>query len=439
MPPKATTDDLELFTTILPPRIRVALAKADGKNQLVEVILDLGRLPAIRSNGQEVQLGRTVVSPDDISYVTDRIGEFGGDNRAGIERTLHRISALRNRSSDVIGLTCRVGRAVFGTAEIIRDLIESGKSILILGRPGVGKTTILRETARILSDDLHKRVVIVDTSNEIAGDGDIPHPAIGSARRMQVAHPSEQHQVMIEAVENHMPEVIVIDEMGTIEESQAARTIAERGVQLIATAHGNTLENLIQNPTLNDLVGGIQSVTLGDEEAKKRGTQKSVLERRAPPTFDIVVEILERDRLSIHLDVSSAVDILLRGTEPAWEKRQRTADGTIVKETSTPKLQIRDDSDLWLDKPAAPPVRTYSIFPLGVSRKHILAISQKLGLSIQIAPRVQDADMVFAQKKDYRKRGPSIRQAESDGIPLYVIKDNIPELIESFQVSLIED
>ena len=199
------------------------------------------------------------ITEADIAHVVDHIGTFGDDNRAGIERTLHRISAIRNRTGKIVGLTCRIGRAVYGTIEIIDDFVESGRSILIMGRPGIGKTTMLREAARVLADDLGKRVVVVDTSNEIAGDGDIPHPAIGKARRMQVRTPSLQHEVMIEAVENHMPQVIVIDEIGTELEAQAARTIAERGVQLIGTAHGNNLDNLMLNPTLSDLIGGIQS------------------------------------------------------------------------------------------------------------------------------------------------------------------------------------
>ena len=247
----------------------------------------------------------------EIDYVAERIGKFDTDNRAGLERTLHRISAIRNRRGDVVGLTCRVGRAVYGTTDIIKDLIESGKSLLILGRPGVGKTTMLREAARILAETT--RVVIVDTSNEIGGDGDVPHPAVGRARRMQVAKPSLQHEVMIEAVENHNPEVIVIDEIGRELEATAARTIAERGVQLIGTAHGNTLENLLLNPTLSDLVGGIEFVTLSDEEARRRGTQKTVLERRSPPTFDVLIEIQTRDQIAVHTDVVEAVDTLLRG------------------------------------------------------------------------------------------------------------------------------
>ncbi|MDD5038748.1 MAG: AAA family ATPase, partial [Dehalococcoidales bacterium] len=296
---KVISDDLDALLDIFPPHIRQMLGQQEDIIQLVEVVLDLGRPPKARFPNGEVVLDSREVSQEDIEYVVSRIGNFGDDNRAGIERTLHRISAIRNRQGCIIGLTCRVGRAVFGTIKIIDDLIQSGKSVLLLGRPGIGKTTMLREVARVLANDFNKRVVIVDTSNEIAGDGDIPHPAIGNARRMQVTTPTRQHAVMIEAVENHMPEVIIIDEMGTELEAQAARTIAERGVQLIATAHGNTLENLILNPTLADLIGGVQSVTLGDVEAKRRGTQKSILERKSPPTFDIVVEIQARDRVAV--------------------------------------------------------------------------------------------------------------------------------------------
>ncbi|PMP73609.1 MAG: AAA family ATPase, partial [Chloroflexus aggregans] len=259
-----TVNDIQLLLATLPPAIRDAIQKANDQDNLLEIVMDLGRLPEARYRGHELFLSDREVTAEDINYVIARIGEFGEDNRAGIPRTLHRISGIRNRRGVVIGLTCRVGRAVYGTVDIIRDLVETGQSILLLGKPGTGKTTLLRETARVLGDELRKRVVIVDTSNEIAGDGDIPHPGIGRARRMQVPRPSEQHNVMIEAVENHMPEVIVIDEIGTELEAAAARTIAERGVQLIGTAHGNTLDNLMINPTLSDLVGGIQAVTLGD-------------------------------------------------------------------------------------------------------------------------------------------------------------------------------
>ncbi len=334
---RETADDLGALLESLPPEIVDRLFTLPPERELIEVIMDLGRRPEARfgGGGEEVLLDREVTE-EDIQYVIDHIGSFGEDNRAGIERTLHRISAIRNRSGKIVGLTARIGRAVFGTIEIVGDLVESGKSVLIMGRPGIGKTTMLREAARVLADELDKRVVVVDTSNEIAGDGDIPHPGIGRARRMQVRTPELQHSVMIEAVENHMPEVIVIDEIGTELEAGAARTIAERGVQLIGTAHGNNLDNLMLNPTLSDLIGGIQSVTLGDEEARRRRTQKSVLERKAPPTFDVVVEIQSRDQVMVHSDVSETVDALLRGDPIAPEQRWRD-EGGVQRSQARPR------------------------------------------------------------------------------------------------------
>ncbi len=333
---RASTDDLDLLLSALPPQVRQPLESLGPQDELLEIVLDLGREPEARFVGREVVLAQREVSPEDLEYVVTRVGAFGADNRAGIPRTLHRISALRNRKGAVVGLTCRVGRSVRGTVEIVRDLVAGGQSVLILGRPGVGKTTLLREAARVLADDTRRRVVVVDTSNEIAGDGDIPHPGIGRARRLQVPTPARQHAVMIEAVENHMPEVVVIDEIGTEREAAAARTIAERGVQLVATAHGGTLANLLLNPTLSDLVGGIQPVTLGDDEARRRGTQKTVLERKAPPTFDVLVEMQAHQRLVVHPDVAETVDALLRGQSTAVELRWRRPDGQIERRLELP-------------------------------------------------------------------------------------------------------
>jgi stage III sporulation protein SpoIIIAA len=343
------TDDLTKLLDILPNALRDRLNQHPQRDSLVEVVMDLGRRPEARFPGKAEYLSEDPITQDELNESITKVGDFGGDNRAGIERTLHRISAIRNRRGDVIGLTCRVGRAIFGTIGMIRDLVESGRSILMLGRPGVGKTTALREIARVLADELDKRVVIIDTSNEIAGDGDVPHPAIGRARRMQVARPELQHQVMIEAVENHMPEVIVIDEIGTELEALAARTIAERGVQLVGTAHGNQLANLIKNPTLSDLIGGIQSVTLGDDEARRRGTQKSVLERKAPPTFDIAVEMLEREKWVVHEQVAETVDSVLRGRVPNPQVRTVDETGKVVvshepvSEQATARLGSRSE------------------------------------------------------------------------------------------------
>jgi stage III sporulation protein SpoIIIAA len=338
---QATADDLDVLLAALPPEIVEAIHALPDRESLIEVVLDLGRPPEARYPSSEVMLLDREVTERDIAHVVEHIGSFGDDNRAGIERTLHRISAIRNRNGKIVGLTCRIGRAVYGTIEIISDFIETGKSILIMGRPGIGKTTMLREAARVLADEQRKRVVVVDTSNEIAGDGDIPHPAIGKARRMQVRTPSLQHEVMIEAVENHMPQVIVIDEIGTELEAQAARTIAERGVQLIGTAHGNNLDNLMLNPTLSDLIGGIQSVTLGDEEARRRRSQKSVLERKAPPTFDAIVEIQDRERVLVHSDVAQTVDAMLLGEPVSPELRWRDEEG-VHRSQSRPKPTARD-------------------------------------------------------------------------------------------------
>jgi len=381
------TDNLDSLFDVLPPKITQSITGEDKNADLIEVILDLGRVPTVRFSAEEIELTDEEITRKEIDYVVKRIGEFDGDNRAGLERTLHRIAAIRNRTGDIVGLTCRVGRAVYGTTDIVKDLIESGKSLLILGRPGVGKTTMLREAARILADN--KRVVIVDTSNEIAGDGDVPHPAIGKARRMQVALPPLQHEVMIEAVENHNPEVIVIDEIGRELEAIAARTIAERGVQLIGTAHGNTLQNLLINPTLADLVGGIESVTLSDEEAKRRGTQKTVLERRSNPTFHVLIEIQTRDSVAVHQDVATAVDSLLRGELLVPEVRSRTEVGEIrIKKTPTrPVLQsIGVDPTPAVEFTGSEPqfqmdreeLDTLPVFTYGVARDRMLKAAKNL-------------------------------------------------------------
>jgi len=421
--PARWDEEIELLATALPPHLANALHELIDPAQLLEIVLDLGREPEARVPGREVLLSERPVTEADLDFVADRVGQFGEDNRAGIERTLHRVSAIRNRAGRIVGLTCRVGRAVTGTGEIIRDIVIGGQSILLLGRPGVGKTTILRECARVLADDLRKRVVIVDTSNEIGGDGDIPHPGIGRARRMQVRSPLLQHAVMIEAVENHMPEVIVIDEMGSELEAVAARTIAERGVQLIATAHGQTLENLLVNPTLNDLLGGIQSVTLSDEEARRRGTQKSVLERKAPPTFDVLVELQDRDRVAIHAPLADVVDAALRGPVPTPKIRVRTREGRVISNIPDPAQ----------DRPAAAsPERARStrlrrpmtVFPYGVSRSYVEQSIRDLDLPVRVLGNLDGAEFVLTLKNYYRRRPDSLRQAETAGIPVQILKSN---------------
>jgi stage III sporulation protein SpoIIIAA len=411
-------EEVELLARALPTDLARALHERTDPTELLEIVLDLGREPEARVPGREVLLADRVVSAADLEHVANNVGQFGDDNRAGIERTLHRVSAIRNRSGRITGLTMRVGRAVTGTGEIIRDIVISGQSILLLGRPGIGKTTMLRECARLLADELRKRVVIVDTSNEIGGDGDIPHPGIGRARRMQVKTPLLQHAVMIEAVENHMPEVIVIDEIGTELEAGAARTIAERGVQLIATAHGQTLENLLVNPTLNDLLGGIQSVTLSDEEARRRGTQKSVLERKAPPTFDVLVEIQDRDRVAIHMPLAEVVDTALRGPLLTPKIRLRTRDGRVISNVDAPAvLAVEPPAPVSTSKPLG-------IFPYGVSRHHVEQSIKDLELPVRVLGNLDGAGAVLTLKNHYRRRPDSLRQAESRGLPIHILKSN---------------
>lgn len=413
---KRPVDDLQLLVTTLPAALQEALQRRAGE-ELLEVVLDLGRPPEARLSRGAVRLADDPVRHEDIHHVVALVGAFGPDNRAGIEGTLHRISAIRNRKGDIVGLTLRVGRAVSGTIDLIRDMVESAKSVLLLGRPGVGKTTKLREIARILADEFSKRVIVIDTSNEIAGDGDIPHPAIGGARRMQVSHPDRQHAVMIEAVENHMPQVIVIDEIGTLQEAVAARTIAERGVQLIGTAHGNTLENLVMNPTLSDLVGGVQTVTLSDEEARVRGTQKTVNERKSPPTFDVVVEIMERNEVAVHKDTALAVDDLLRGLVPRGE--QRGAAGVVSLRPPGPTgVSIREERPA--PRARRGPMR---IYPYAISRDLVDRVIRDLRLDAYTARRPEDADHIVALRaraEDSRLR----RLAETVRIPLHFVKKN---------------
>ena len=419
---KQTTDELDLLLDKLPPHIALPLRQKGDRNQLLEVVMDLGRHPEARYPDNEIVLSQEEVTQADIEYVSSRISPFDADNRAGIERTLHRISAVRNRKGRIVGLTCRVGRAVFGTIRIIEDLIGTGKSILLLGRPGVGKTTMLREVARVLADDFKKRVIIVDTSNEIAGDGDIPHPGIGQARRMQVPSPSLQHNVMIEAVENHMPEVIVIDEIGTELEAMAARTIAERGVQLVATAHGNTLENLLMNPTLSDLVGGIQTVTLGDEEARRRGTRKTILERKAPPTFDILVEIQRWDKVAIHSNVAEVVDSILRGRHVEPEVRSIDERGELrvqkMESTLLPSQKREVAAEEARDTEAA------RIFLFGISRDKLQQAAREVRMPVTIVDDLAQVDALITAKSYYRRRPQVLRDAEARRIPVYVVKSN---------------
>jgi len=471
-PNAQVVDNLEAFIEIFPAEIAAALGERKDIGDLLEVVLDLGRPPEARFPSEQVSLSDIEVTHDQIAHVVDHVGHFGDDNRAGIERTLHRISVLRNRAGEPVGLTCRVGRAVYGSVRLIEDLVRSGKSVLILGRPGVGKTTILRETARVLADEADKRVVVVDTSNEIAGDGDVPHPAIGRARRMQVANTSLQHNVMIEGVENHMPEVIVIDEMSTELEALAARTIAERGVQLVATAHGNTLSNVVSNPTLSDLVGGTQTVTLGDIEARRRRTQKTVLERKHDPTFDIVVEIRERNVVTVHPEVGIAVDRMLRGISIPQEERRLQPDGSVEtqieeipgteSEFTPAPFEVGDvgrnrsgrgggSSRDWADQAdrirggyepgevsgqfddadAPKPVVT-KVFPFGIPKSAINEIIAETNSPVAVVDFADAAEIFVTTKSHYSRRPTAVRRAERDGVMVHVLRRGTKEQIKQF-------
>lgn len=461
-------EDLQALLILLPERVRQSIEKIGNEPELLEIVMDLGRPPSARYVSGERVLHPDETTQAEINKVVNGIGDFDDDNRAGIARTLHRIAGIRNRRGQVVGLTCRVGRAVYGTIDIITDIVEEGNSILLLGRPGVGKTTMLREIARVQAEK--KRVVIVDTSNEIGGDGDIPHPAVGKARRMQVPRPSHQHETMIEAVENHNPEVIVIDEIGREREAAAARTINERGVQLIGTAHGNTLENLLLNPTLSDLVGGIESVTLSDEEARRRGTQKTVLERRAPPTFDVLVEIQERQQLIAHRDVTNSVDAMLRGQPFKVEARSRRGDGEIQIEEQTMlvtssavtgrrngesgrdrnhgrsrnqinstkqrggrngRVQVPTEQ---VTKNRSEDPRILNIYAYGVARNRLMQAAKRLRVQINIVEQLPDANVLVTLKSYYRKRRQLISDAERRRTPVYVLRANTVTQMENFLV-----
>ncbi|MBE2222886.1 MAG: AAA family ATPase [Anaerolineae bacterium] len=480
-PETQAQEDLEALFTILPLRVRHQIEEIGRVDELLEIVMDLGRRPSARYVDGEYMLNSHEITQAEIDGVVASIGDFDDDNRTGIARTLHRISGIRNRRGQVVGLTCRVGRAVYGTIDIIADIIEEGHGVLLLGRPGVGKTTMLREMARVLAEK--KRVVIVDTSNEIGGDGDIPHPAVGRARRMQVPRPSHQHETMIEAVENHNPEVIVIDEIGREREAEAARTINERGVQLIGTAHGHTMENLLLNPTLSDLVGGIESVTLSDEEARRRGTQKTVLERRAPPTFDVLIEIQTRHEVLVHRDVTTSVDAMLRGEPFDVDVRSRNEDGEIQHETQTMlvtstavtgRRETRSDRDSDVRAPresrsvrgqnrrsretvvAERPVngengrvrldmssreekqqsqkdeRTLDVFVYGVARNRLMQAAKQIKAHVNIVDSLEDADVLLTLKSYYRKQRRLIKHAEQTRIPVYVLRANTVTQMENF-------
>ena len=433
-----SNNDLEKLIENLPLFLQEHLNKHIYRDQLIEIVLDLGRRPEARFIHGPEYLSQKIISWQDIDYVTKRISKFSSENRAGIERTLHRISCIRNRQFLINGLTCRVGRAVFGTISVVRDLLESEKSILILGKPGVGKTTIIREIGRVLADEMEKRVIIIDTSNEIAGDSDIPHSGIGRARRMQVPKTELQHQVMIEAVENHMPQVIIIDEIGTDLEVLAARTIAEKGVQLVGTTHGNCLENLIKNPPLADLIGGIQYVTLSDDEAKRRGTQKSILERKAYPAFEIIIEINHPNSWTIHEDVKTSVDLLLRSNfvigqtrqfslvekiQIKWQKSQNYSNFLLQNQT---RESATNGEKYWIHRNRSRnenalkiTSKNLVIYSYSLSNNFLKEAFLKLGVKFILTNNIGKASLIIGLKKQLRENYKLKELARKKKIPIY--------------------
>ena len=426
-------NDLEKLIESLPFFLQEHLIQHPNKDKLVEIVLDLGRRPEARFVTGTEYLSQKIISWQDLDYMTKRISKFSNENRAGIDRTLHRISCIRNRQFLINGLTCRVGRAVFGTISVVRDLLESEKSILILGKPGVGKTTIIREIARVLADELEKRVVIIDTSNEIAGESDIPHSGIGRARRMQVAKTEYQHQVMIEAVENHMPQVIIVDEIGTELEVLAARTIAEKGVQLVGTTHGNCLENLIKNPPLSDLIGGIQYVTLSDDEAKRRGTQKSILERKSYPAFEIIIEVHHQNSWTIHEDVKNSVDLFLRGTLAIGQIRQFSLLEKIKIKSNrfqnffgNPSLMSGSSTKNWSSMNQANDEKYFKlktknlvIYPYSLSNNLLKEVLLKMGLKFVLTNEIRKASLIIGLKKHFQQNFKLTQLAKQKNIPIY--------------------
>ncbi|KAK7342765.1 hypothetical protein VNO80_25721 [Phaseolus coccineus] len=462
--------DVELgrLLALLPEELRRRVSDHMELPQLIEVVMDLGRKPLARFPSGDFVISEYPITVQDIEHATAQVGDFAVDNRAGISRTLHRISGIRNRKGTIIGLTCRVGRAISGSAKLLQDLIKDGASLLLIGPPGVGKTTIIREIARMLANDYKKRVMIVDTSNEIGGDGDIPHAGIGNARRMQVPNSDMQHKVLIEAVENHMPQVIVIDEIGTKLEAMAASTIAQRGIQLVATAHGITIENLIMNPSLEMLVGGIQSVTLGDEEASRRGVQKTVLERKGPSTFSCGVEIISKTELRIHRSLEATVDAILSGRFPNVEIRKMKSqeeegildDGTVSDSSlqkngeimfeevtkgaddqtsqneSLFKLPLDMVEDSWEHK------LPLSLFCYGILDATVIQGIKQLKMNdaaIQLTDNISEANALLALQSKLKKNPGIQAAAKSHDIPIYVTKTTSLEHVTKAIRALVSD
>ncbi|XP_016484072.2 protein SEEDLING PLASTID DEVELOPMENT 1 [Nicotiana tabacum] len=458
--------ELGRLLTLLPEEMRRSVSEHPEFCYLIEVVMDLGRKPLARFPSGDFILSDHPITLDDLQHAISKVGDFAVDNRAGISRTLHRISAIRNRKGAIIGLTCRVGRALSGSANALRDLVKDGASLLLIGPPGVGKTTIIRDIARMLANDYGKRVMIVDTSNEIGGDGDIPHAGIGNARRMQVPHSDVQHEVLIEAVENHMPQVIVIDEIGTNLEAMAASTIAQRGIQLVATAHGVTIDNLVMNPALEMLVGGVQSVTLGDEEASRRGVQKSVLERKGPSAFSCGVEIISKAELRVHPDLEATVDAILAGRYPRYETRKinpgsqdetRESSSTQAPFDERNEVLVEDiiqmnggvpgstelisETDPSIEGGSGESENALCIFLYGISEASVIQGIKQLNIddAIEFTDNISEADVLLALQSKLKKNSRIQAAAKSHGIPIYMTKTSSSTQLAKAIEALMDD
>ncbi len=309
-------DSIATLFDIFPAKIVKLLQNIDNE-KLIEVICDIDRpLIARYLDGSEIELAYTITAKDLQAISTNRLlTAFTANNRCGIDKTLHRIACIRGKDGQsILGLTIRIGRILTPQIDLIADIIDTGESVLFLGKPAAGKTTKLRECADYLSTEGGKRVIIIDSCNEIGGEGNVPHFAVGRARRMPIPQGKKQYEIMLEAVESHNPQVLIIDEISTREEAMACKTIGERGIQLLASAHGERIENLIKNPAINTIIGGAASVTVGDKEASKTGN-KVVLKREFMPVFSHIIELTSYKEVQIHSNLEKAVDMFFNGSK----------------------------------------------------------------------------------------------------------------------------
>ncbi|EPY22109.1 R3H domain-containing protein [Strigomonas culicis] len=302
--------------SLLPAALREALVQHPdfALSTVEEFFVHVGQDVEVRGDDWVVRLPPP--SLDDLHQLLARVGRFGADGRGCVPGTAHRVSVWRGRRGESLGVTLRVGRYVPNAAKALLPLALQG-SVLILSKAGKGKTTLLRDLSSSLAHEASMpRVTVVDTSNEIGGDGPLPMAFLGRCRRLQVARREDQGRSMIEVIQNHSPEFLVVDELANAEEADAAWSIAQRGVNLVGTCHGERLADLLQNRALNLLVGGAAHAFLSNEERRLRNkTKKTILERPHVSPFDFVVELHTRSKGHLYHDVNRAVDLLLDGQD----------------------------------------------------------------------------------------------------------------------------